>query len=176
MAGYLSQIPEHIREHIEGITATSGLPEGEESINRIAEAWLEKRDAFDARTRELDMEGWDEYAIEEEQGALVMTYSGSLLTLGPMVDGHRNAEYRSIGLREDVPATAGSENAVLSEDVRIDSPVVFKAGPIEKTSPVYKIAVLKQQLEPEEEQRQLDEATQVLSREFVEVNKTIVAG
>jgi len=175
MADYMAQIPEHVRHHITSITATSGLPDTEESVERIAQAWLEKREAFEKRISEFQMEEWDEFAKEEERGALVMTYSGSLLTLGPVVDGERQAEYTSIGLRHDVPDSAGDESATLTEDVRIDEPVVFSKGPIQKSSAVFKIAVLKEELEPEEESKRLGEATQVLSEDFVDVNKTIVA-
>jgi len=104
-----------------------------------------------------------------------MTYSGSLLTLGPMVEGERQAEYTSIGLRKDVPDSAGDKSASLAEDVRIDEPVVFSKGPIRKSSAVFKIAVLKEHLEPKEESERLSEATQILSEDFVEVNKTIIA-
>lgn len=175
MGEYMDQIPEQVRDHIKSITATSGLPDNEESSERIAQAWLEKRDAFDTRMSEFQMDQWDEFAKEEERGALVMTYSGSLLTLGPLVEGERQAEYTSIGLREDVPDSASDPASVLADDIRVDEPVAFQKGPIQKSSAVFKIAVLKEQLEPEEEAERLSDATQILSEDFVEVNKTIVA-
>ncbi len=175
MGEYMSQIPEHVRDHIKSITASSGLPETDESVERIAQAWLEKRNAFEARISEFHMEEWDEFAKEEDRGALVMTYSGSLLTLGPLVGGKRPAEYASIELRQDVPKSAGDKSASLAEDIRIDEPVVFSKGPIRKSSAVFKIAVLTERLEPKEELERLSEATQILSEDFVEVNKTVVA-
>lgn len=175
MSDYLSQIPDHVRDHIKNITATSGLPDTDESAELVAQAWLEKRDAFSTRTAELQMEEWDEFAKEEERGALVLTYSGSLLTLGPLVDGRRQAEYLSIGLRGDVPDSASDDSAELSDDIRIDDPVLFSKGPIQKSSAVFKIAVVKEQMEPEAEAERLSEATQILSEDFVEVNKTIIA-
>ncbi len=175
MASAINKIPQHIREHIRRITATSGLPDNDDSVDRIAEAWIEKREAFETKLAELHMEEWDEYARDEEHGALIMTYSGSLLTVGPLVDETRNADYLSIGLRQDVPPSASDSDSRFAEDIRIDAPVVFESGPVHKTSPVFKIAVLTEQLDPEEEQEQLHEATLVLSRAFVEVNKTIVA-
>lgn len=175
MSEHLENIPEHIRAHIRKITATSGLPDEEDSIDRIAAGWLEKQQAFEAKMAQLSMDDWDEYAKEEERGALIMTYSGSLLTLGPLVNEHRSADYLSIGLRQDVPSSASDPESRLAEDVRIDSPVVFAKGPVHQTSSVFKIAVLTADLEPEEEARQLQEATQVLTGQFVEANKALAS-
>jgi hypothetical protein len=175
MGENMDKVPEHVREHIRKITATSGLPNDDDSIELIAQAWIEKRDAFESRLSEFEMEEWDEFAREEERGAIVLTYSGSLVTLGPLVDGVRNAEYTSIGLRHDVPDSASEAASVLADDFRADEPVVFSKGPVQKSSAVFKIAVHKEQLAPEEEQERLTDATQVLSEDFVEVNKTIVA-
>lgn len=175
MSEHLEKIPEHIRAHIRKITATSGLPEEEDSVDRIAAGWLEKERAFEAKMAQLSMEDWDEYAKEEERGALIMTYSGSLLTLGPLVEDHRSADYLSIGLRHDVPSSASDPECRLADDIHIDSPVVFAKGPIHQTSSVFKIAVLTGDLEPEEEERRLHEATQVLTGQFVEANKSLTS-
>ena len=175
MGEYLDRVPEHIQAHIRKITATSGLPDTDESIDLIAQAWIEKRDTFESRLTEFAMEEWDEFAREEERGAIVLTYSGSLVTLGPLLEGERNAEYTSIGLRHDVPDSAVESGSVLEDDIWIDEPVSFTRGPVQKSSAVFKIAVHREELPPEEEQEKLSEATQVLSNDFVEVNKTIVA-
>ncbi|HUX14438.1 MAG TPA: hypothetical protein VMW87_15525 [Spirochaetia bacterium] len=175
MGEYLEKVPENIREHIRKITATSGMPNNDESIELVAQAWIEKRDAFESRLSEFEMEEWDEFAREEDRGAIVLTYSGSLVTIGPLVEGVRTAEYASIGLRHDVPDSASEAASILAEDIRADEPVRFSKGPVQKSSAVFKIAVLSEQLAPEEEQERLTDATQVLSEDFVEVNKTIVA-
>ncbi len=175
MGEYLEKVPENVREHIRKITATSGMPGGDDSIELVAQAWIEKRDAFESRLSEFEMEEWDEFAREEDRGAIVLTYSGSLVTLGPLVEGRRTAEYASIGLRHDVPDSASEAASILADDIRADEPVHFSKGPVQKSSAVFKIAVHKEQLSPEEEQERLTDATQVLSEDFVEVNKTIIA-
>ena len=43
MGEYLSQIPTEIQDHIRQITRSSGLPEGEDSVEMIAMGWLEKK-------------------------------------------------------------------------------------------------------------------------------------
>lgn len=174
MGVYLDQIPEEIRDHIEQITATSGLPNTDESVERIAEGWLEKKRIFEEKLDELNMEEVDELPSDDERGALLLTYSGSLLGIGPLVEGRRRVEYASIGLRQDVPDTATHEHSDLADDVVVDDPVAFNVGPIQKSSPIFKIAVHREELEPAEEEQKLTEATQAITEEFVEVNKTVV--
>ncbi|TVR33438.1 MAG: hypothetical protein EA404_04905 [Spirochaetaceae bacterium] len=174
MGVHLDQIPEEIRDHIEQITATSGLPNTEDSIERIAEVWLEKKRIFETKLDELNMQEVDELAREDERGALLLTYSGSILNIGPLVEGRRRVEYASIGLRQDVPDTATHEHSELADDVVADDPVAFNIGPIQKSSPIFKIAVHREALEPADEEQKLTEATQAITEEFVEVNKTVV--
>jgi hypothetical protein len=173
MGEYLDQIPDHLRGHIAKIAATSGLDQSGESVELIAHAWLEKKDSFEERIDESEMEEWDELPADEERGALALTYSGSLLTIGPLIAGKRNVVYTSLGLRKDVPESATSDKAVLTKDLRVDDPAVFSGGPIEKSSAIFKIAVSKEKLDPEDEKALLSEVTQVLTEDFVEVNKTI---
>jgi len=174
MGEYLDKVPEEIHDHIRQITSTSGLPDTEESVEAIAKAWLEKQRIFEQKLSEMEMEEAEDFSADEERGALLLTYSGSIITVGPLVEDRRRAEYASIGLRQDVPASAVEDESMLAEDIEIDEPVAFKRGPIRKSSPIYKIAVYKEELDPEEEEKKLAEATQILTEEFVEVNKTIV--
>jgi Asp-tRNA(Asn)/Glu-tRNA(Gln) amidotransferase C subunit len=176
MGDNLDQVPEQVRDHIRQITKTSGLPDTEESVEEMAKGWLEKKTAFEEKLGELNMEEVDEFGADEERGALVLTYSGSILNLGPVTDGVRRAEYVSIGLRQDVPESATHTEAQLAENVSLDEVVSFKVGPIQKSSPIFKIAVNRDVLEPAEEEEKLSDATQVISEEFVEINKTMVVG
>lgn len=174
MGQFFDQIPEQLRRHVKEITRTSGLPDVEESLEKISEAWLEKRKVFEEKTRNMKLEEVQSLGAEEERGALALTYSGSLVTIGPLVEGARKVAYVSIGLRSDVPETAEKEGSVLKKDVAIDSPVEFKVGPVKNTSPILKIAVPAEGLSIEEQEEKITEATQVIQEEFVEVNRTII--
>jgi hypothetical protein len=174
MGNYLEQIPTEIQDHIRNITKSSGLPDTEESVETIAQAWLEKKRIFEEEIQKRGMEEIDDFEEEEDRGALMLTYSGSLLTLGPLLDGSRNVEYISIGLRGDVPESAHHENAKLSGDVAVDEVAAFSPGPIKQTSAVFKIAVAADELETEEEEELLFSVTEVLSEEFAQVNKTVI--
>ena len=176
MGEYLDQIPEAVQEHIRRITATSGLPEGEESVEQIAQAWLEKKRLFEQRIEENNMMEVDEFSTDEDRGALLLTYSGSLLTLGPLNEGKRTAEYTSIGLRQDVPDSASAEATSLTADIACDSVAEFSDGPVQKSSAVFIIAVAQEDLSLESEEELLSNVTQVVADDFVGVNKTIISG
>lgn len=173
MGEMLDKIPERVRDHVRSIAAGSGLPEGEESVEAIAGAWLEKKEVFEKQIAESGMEEVDEFPHDSENGALLLTYSGSLLTIGPMEDDLRRVEYRSIGLRQDVPESAEMEESKLKEDVAVDEIASFEPGPIKQSSAIFKIAVPKEELSPEEETELLAGLTQVVTQEFIDINKTV---
>ena len=173
MGNYLDQIPEDIQDHIRDIAATSGLPQGEDAVEAIAQGWLQKKQLFDEKIAELNMDTVDELAVDFERGALMLTYSGSLLTISPLHDQTRKVEYTSIGLRHDVPDSAESAGTALQEAITLNEPALFTAGPVKQSSPIFRIAVHRDQLEPEEEEERLSSATQVISEGFADVNKTI---
>jgi hypothetical protein len=174
MGEYLDQIPENIQGHVKQLAKISGLPDTEESTEAIARGWLEKKAGFEEQLESRSMEEVDYLEKDDDRGCLIMTYSGSLLNIGPLVEGVRKAEYASIGLRQDVPETAAKDDSRLAEDIRIDGEVAFAAGPIKQSSPVFKIAVPMEDMEAEEQEELLSQVTQLLAEEFVEVNKTIM--
>ncbi len=80
---------------------------------------------------------------------------------------------RASALRKDVPEAAAKEGSELSADVRVGAEVSFKVGPIQSSSPVLKIAVTSEDMDLEEQERQITKATEILTREFVKVNKEL---
>ncbi len=174
MGEYLDQIPGDIQHHIKEITKTSGLDDSEESIELVAQAWLEKKECFEEKIQDQNMEDVDSFEKEDERGALVLTYSGSLVNVGPIVNGARKAEYTSLGIRTDVPDSASSDNAKLGGEVKINEGMEFEVGPVKSTSSVHKIAVCKEEMSAEEQEETLKNTTIVLSDEFVKINKTIM--
>ena len=173
MGEYLDQIPAEVQDHIRQITKSSGLPDDEESVEMIAKGWLEKKELFENQLIESGMMEAEELDQDDEQGCLAMTYSGSLLNIGPIIEGARTVQYASIGLRQDVPETASKDESQLGSDVRIGEPVRFSPGPIQSSSPIFKIAVTTGDLEPEEQEETITKATMILAEGFVEVNKDL---
>jgi hypothetical protein len=173
MSEYFDQLPVAIQDHIREITKTSGLEYNDESFERMAQGWIEKKNAFEENIASLFMEEFTDFSKDDERGALIMTYSGSLLTAGPMQGNSRPVEYISIGLRADVPKSVKG-NGNFAEDIEVDKEVIFKSGPIKSTSAVYKIAVCKKNVSAEEQQETLNNATVALEEEFTKINKTII--
>jgi hypothetical protein len=173
MSEHLDQVPAEIQSHIREITRSSGLPDTDESADLIAEGWLEKKERFERITERMHMEEADILEASDERGCLVMTYSGSLLNIGPLREQGRNVQYAAIGLRSDVPKAAQKEGSRLKEDARVGAPVSFAVGPITSSSPVFKIAVTSEDLDLEAQEQQVAQATQILTREFVTVNREL---
>jgi hypothetical protein len=173
MGEYMSQIPVEIQGHIRQITKSSGLPDTEDSLEMIAQGWLEKKERFERHISRMALEEVDVLERADTRGCLAMTYSGSLINIGPQRDQGRNVQYVSIGLRKDVPESASQENSQLEGDVKIGSPVSFSVGPIQSSSPVFKIAVTAEELDLDEQERQIRKSTEILTKEFVKVNKEL---
>jgi hypothetical protein len=66
------------------------------------------------------------------------------------------------------------DDSVLGKDVMLDQTIDFQIGPVRNTSKVHKIALLTEDLSPEEQEEKMTEATEVISQKFLEVNRTIV--
>ncbi len=173
MNEHLDQVPLEIQSHIREITRSSGLPDTDESVDLIAEGWLEKKERFERITERMHMEEADILEASDERGCLVMTYSGSLLNIGPLRERGRTVQYAAIGLRSDVPKAAQKEGSQLKEDARVGAPVSFSVGPITSSSPVFKIALTSEDLDLEAQEQQVMQATQILTREFVTVNREL---
>lgn len=174
MGVQFDEVAPEVQNHIRKLVKTAGLEETDESLEMLSSGWLEKQSSFFEQTKQKNMEEVETLELEDSRGALVMTYSGSLISIGPDVDGHRSVDYVSIGLRGDVPESAGDESAVLGKDIVLGTPLEFQSGPITKSSPAYAIAVFAEELEYEEETRALEEVTLMVTRDFLDINKTMI--
>lgn len=174
MEYYFAQVSEEVQNHLKQLVGSVNLPAGEDALEILAKGWLEKEDIFNSQTVDRNLEESDSFPVEEPRGGLIMTYSGSLLTIGPITDEGRKVEYASVGLRTDVPESAEKEGSVISMDILLGEPAEFLLGPIKKSSPVYKIALVKEEMPLEEEEELLSEMTKVMADDFVEINKTLI--
>ena len=179
MGTHFDQIPEAIKEHIREVTKTSGLPDSEESLERIAETWLEKRALFQEQVKLLHMNEVTHVDSIASKAVLMLTYSGSLVSVGvPVEDGptdlyRRWAEYASIGLRMDVPDIARKSDAAIAGHIAIDQGLEFADGPIKKSSPLLIIATCGDDVSPPEQDNRVREATIFLTNGFVKINRTL---
>ncbi len=173
MGPYFDQIPDKIKPHIREVTKTSGLPDSEESVERIAKTWLEKREMFVQQVKLLHMNEVSRVAGGSAKAVLMLTYSGSLVSIGTPFENRRWAEYASIGLRMDVPDIARKTDAVVTGDITVDRSIEFADGPIKKSSPLLKVAVCGEEVSPAEQDKRIREATIFLTNGFVKINRTL---
>jgi hypothetical protein len=175
MGEYLDQIPANVQQHIKGLAQSVKAEEGADAVELVAQAWLEKKAVFEDKIAEMGMEEVDSLGKDDEKGALALTYSGSLVNIGPLMDGVRTVKYSSIGMRTDIPESAESDKSTLAGDVEVDNIIRFEGGPVKSTSQIFKIAVCKDEdMSAEEQQQTIIETATIIEEEFVEVNKTVM--
>jgi len=166
-------LPPQIERHLLEVVRRSGLEESDESIQAVRTVWREKRELFLSQIHSLRMNEEDTLGADDPRGALVLTYSGSLLSLAPEHRGSRRLEYTSIELRRDVPDVVWQEQAALAEEIRRDRAVRFRSGPIRSTSPAFIVAVCQEGLDEREQERRIREATIFLTGSFVQINRSL---
>lgn len=174
MGETLNQLPSEIQVHIKAITKSAGLPENDESFEKIAQGWIEKKRIFEEQIAESGMTEVENLAADNEKGAVALTYSGSLILIGPLVEGVRKAGYNSIGIRKNVPDSLVKENSKLAANIAVNAPIEFEEGPVKSTSSIFKIAIVQDDMDAEEEEEKISEVTVIMTNEFVDVNKALV--
>lgn len=174
MGELMNQLPAEIQAHIKGITKSAGLPDDEESYEKMAKGWLDKKEIFESQIAEKKMVEIEKLTKDDTKGAVALTFSGSLVLIGPLVDGFRKAGYNSIGIRKNVPDSMVQENSKLAEDVTVNSPIEFETGPVKSTSSIFKIAVCEEDLDAIEQEEKISEVTVIMTNEFINVNKDLI--
>ncbi|HTP59696.1 MAG TPA: HU family DNA-binding protein [Spirochaetia bacterium] len=168
-------ISKPIRAHLEALVRSSGLPDTEETFQRMSAAWLSKKSMFEGQARALDMEELSALPAGDARGVLLLTWSGSLVSLEPPGGAGRRGEYASIEMRTDVPGLVLMEGVDFPHGLALDREAEFSAGPVRKTSALLKIAACRPELPTEEQARRIREATIYLTNGFVKINRTVTA-
>ena len=168
-------LPETIQEHLKAVIKNSGLPNTEESLNILTANWLEKRKLFKEQISNLGIKETEAFNREDDRGVLMLTYSGSILSLGASSksDKTRSLAYASIKLRSDVPDIIKEDNVFLTENARIGHPAELSGSAIKKTSALYAIALCDESVDREEQEKRLREATIFLTNGFMKINSTL---
>jgi len=91
------------------------------------------------------------------------------------VNNKREVKYTSIGMRTDVPEAVTFKQGELAADIECDKSIVFKKGPIEKTSPIMDLALLPPEVNSDQQLVSIKKANKKLKDDFVKVNKDTLA-
>lgn len=162
-----------IQEHLISICKSAGLKCNDKSLEILASEWMAKERVFLEQSQVMGLEGV-EACGDSERGFIALTYSGSLMAIGPESKGSRRAVYVSINRRQDVPSRAEVDNAVLDGAVEVGKEIIFSSGPVQRSSAVYKLAILPKSIRVEEQNTILDEATLTLTSNFQSLNEASI--
>ena len=166
-------LPEEIEAHLKRILQSSQEDWSKEAgaLEKLESLWLKKDSLFDEQISLLGMENVSSLDKEDTRGALLLTFSGSLVSLG--YGSQRWMEYASIKMRSDVPDIVNCEKTSLAEDLKRGKTAQFTQGPLKKTSALYKIMVCSGEVSPSEQDKRVREATVFLTNSFVHLNREV---
>jgi len=155
------------------LLADAGQAGNPEARDSLAAVWTEKFRLFTGQTAALDMETVEELSAGDDRAAIFLTYSGSLISLGPRRGKDRWLEYASIKLRTDVPELVRGDKANLASAARLDQAAAFEGTSLKRSSALYRIAVCPAGTSPDEQERRVREATVYLTNGFIKLNRTL---
>ena len=167
-------VPEPVSDHLRDVAVKFGLEDRDESYAALEQSWIEKMEVFEQEMIERGMDEVGVFRPEDERAALLLTYSGSLISLSPLEDGERQIRYTSIGLRKDVPGTMDLENQEIEGCAEVGQSLVFSTGAMKKTSPLYRIVVPPLSLDMDEQTCMVEDAVTVIIEKFSDMNQKVL--
>lgn len=158
-------IPADVEQHLKSLV-TENI-----TLDMMKELWIRKDKLFSDQIALLAMDEVDQLDMDEERGILLLTYSGSLISLG--CGEKRTMEYASIKLRSDVPHIIKSEDVSLTSPLIRGSVATFQGGQVQNTSSIYKIVLCREGVSVEEQEKRIREATVFITSSFVHLNRDL---
>lgn len=160
-----SPIPQDVERHLHTLVTETI------TFDMIKDLWLKKDKLFSDQIALLAMDEVDHLDRDEERGILLLTYSGSLISMG--CGKERSMEYASIKLRGDVPDIIKAEKVSLSSPLDKGAAATFDGGQVQNTSSLYKIVVCREGVSVEEQEKRVREATIFITNSFVHLNRDL---
>lgn len=168
-----TEIPAPVQRHLAAIAADlEDLPE-ETAMERLVTAWREKRALYEEQTVAVGMTPTRKIDDDDRRGVLLLTWSGSLIALGPAADDGRSLHYVRIGPRSDGPESVSDPHVQVDGAIECDKPVRFTAGPISRSSEVLEIAVFDTDTTPADQHERLRQAMIFLANGFVHAQRSL---
>jgi len=166
-------IPENIENHLAELLLS--MDNSEVTIKDLRQSWLDKENLLARQAKSLCMVELEELPADDKRAALFLTYSGSLISIYTAEENFRNIEYASIKMRSDVPDVVTIKKTALQEMVKINHSAFFTSGDVKKTSSIYKIFTFDNEVEKQEQDNRIREATIFLTNAFVQINRAITS-
>ncbi len=175
----IGTLPQPIQKQLLWIASEQDKKDDGDFIDALAGVWEKKAALFLDQIKAVNLELVDSVSKDDMRGMMVLTYSGSLLSIGPVfqtatnVNNGRWVEYSSIKLRTDVPDIVSEWEAVLAADFGVDKPVKLENARVKATSPTYLIAVCPPNLDEEEQDKRIRESAIYVTTGFMKYNRTL---
>jgi len=167
-----NDLPEQIQLHMQSLIKSSKLPDNEDFKTLLADTWNRKCLLFEQQVKILEMEIISSMKAEDPRGVIVLTYSGSIVSINPK-ENSREVEYSSIHLRSDVPKTVSILATNIEGNIEFGKAVKFSSGQLKKNSAAYMIAVCKKNISIEKQKERIREGTIYLTNGFMKINRSI---
>ncbi len=173
----MSDVPEGVRKHLAGLARELGMAEDQEFLLDLTAVWKQKAALFEDQARSVHLDLVQSVPEGDPRGAIVLTYSGSLLSIGPDTDRTlgRRLEYASIKLRTDVPDVVTDRGISISGGMRVGNIVRINGSRISKTSSAHTIAVCPADLAEDEQEKRIRESTIFITNGFMKYNRSVHA-
>ncbi|HOT61428.1 MAG TPA: HU family DNA-binding protein [Treponemataceae bacterium] len=167
------ELPEEIRKQIDALLEGENGTAAEERREQYARIWKKKFDLFTGQVANVGLEIVKSLEKDDPRAMILLTYSGSLVSMGPAQNGKRWLEYASIKFRSDVPDFVTGQGVSLAGPVKQDSTVGFDGSTLKQSSAIYRIAVCPAGMTPGDQDQRVREATIYLTNGFVKINRTM---
>ncbi len=167
------ELPVEIRSQIESLLEEGAKPATQEQKEKYAQIWKNKLELFTGQIANIGMDFVTCLEMSDARGCILLTYSGSLISIGPATGGKRSLEYASIKFRHDVPDFVQGKGITLPKDIRIDETAEFDGCALRQSSAIYRIAVCPVGTTTGDQEQRIREATIYLTNGFVKINRTL---
>ena len=167
-----NDLPKEIQSHLKQLATEIQHSPEQNLLEKLSSVWEQKEKLFVQQAEMIEMEAVQELAKDDPRAVLLLTFSGSLVSLGPGEE-NRWAEYSSIHLRTDVPKIIADDAVTLRTDPRVQHPLELSAGRLKQTSAIYLIYVCKEHVPFKEQEKRVREATIYLTNGFMKLNRSL---
>ena len=173
----MNDLPEGVQQHLVSLAAEQGHSADGSYLVDLTAVWKQKAALFEDQARSVRLELVASVPPNDPRGALVLTYSGSLLSIGPDTDRTlgRWLEYSSIKLRTDVPDVITDRGISITTGLKLGEPIEIDGSQISRTSNAYAIAVCPAELDEDEQEKRIRESTIFITNGFMKYNRSVHA-
>ncbi|MBI9103487.1 MAG: HU family DNA-binding protein [Spirochaetales bacterium] len=175
----LQELPTAIQKHLMAIAGDQKKQDDKEFIQTLVDVWKQKEDLFRKQIEAVKLEFVDSISHKDTRGMMILSYSGSILCVGPVfltntnINFGRWIEYSSIKIRTEVPDIITGKGASLAAPLSTGQPVKMENSKVQTTSPAYLIAVCPENLDEEEQDKRIRESAIFITAGFMKYNQSL---